>query len=85
MVQPRPPQPPLPQSWVPRVLAAATGVLFLVLLAPVVVTWPDRPTAVRVSIVLFGLPFLLGAVLCLMSAVRPGSVARLFRRLRRRR
>jgi hypothetical protein len=76
---------PLPQSWVPRVMNGAVGVLFLVLLAPVVRTWGDRQTSVRVGIVLFGTPFLLVAVMALASAVRPGSVARFARRLRRRR
>jgi MFS-type transporter involved in bile tolerance (Atg22 family) len=57
---------------------------FLAVLAPVVSTWGDRPTSVRVAIVLFGSPFVLVAVLCLMSALRPGSVGRLFRRMRRR-
>lgn len=64
---------------------AALGVLFLVVLAPVVSAWPGRPLAVRVGIVLFGTPFALVAVMCLASAARPGSVARTFRRLRRRR
>lgn len=77
-------QEPLPQSWVPRVMNAALGVVFLVLLAPVVTTWGSRPTSVKVGIVLFGTPFVLVAVLALSSALRPGSVARTFRRLRRR-
>lgn len=64
---------------------AALGLLFLVVLAPVVSAWPDRPLAVRVGIVLFGTPFAVVAVLCLASAARPGSVARTVRRLRRRR
>lgn len=77
-------QEPLPQAWVPRVMNLSLAAFFLAVLAPVVSTWGDRPTAVRVGIVLFGTPFLLVAVLCLMSALRPGSVGRLFRRLRRR-
>lgn len=68
----------------PRVLNAALGVFFLVVLAPVAVTWGDRPTAVRVGIVLFGTPFALVAVLALVSAARPGAVGRAARRLRRR-
>jgi hypothetical protein len=76
--------PPLPQAWVPRVLNGAIGLFFLVVLAPVVATWPDRPTALKVTIVAFGTPFLLVALLCLTSAARPGSVGRGLRRLRSR-
>lgn len=75
---------PLPQAWVPRVLNGALGLFFLIVLAPVVVTWRDRPAALKVTIVVFGTPFLLVALLCLASALRPGSVARGLRRLRRR-
>jgi MFS-type transporter involved in bile tolerance (Atg22 family) len=63
----------------------ALAAFFLAVLAPVVSTWGDRPTAVRVGIVLFGTPFLLVALLCLSSALRPGSLGRAVRRLRRRR
>ncbi len=77
-------RPPLPQAWVPRVLNASLGLFFLAVLAPVVVTWSDRPTALKVTIVVFGTPFLVVALMCLSSAARPGSVARGVRLLRRR-
>jgi hypothetical protein len=70
---------------VPRVVNAALGTFLLLLLAPAVTTWDSRPTAVRVTLVLFGTPFVLVALMCLASAARPGSVARAARRLRRRR
>ena len=68
----------------PRVLNLALAAFFLAVLAPVVTTFADRPTHIKVAIVLFGAPFLLVALLCLSSALRPGSVGRLARRLRRR-
>jgi hypothetical protein len=70
---------------VPRVVNAALGVFFLVVLAPAVTSLADRPAKVQAAIVLFGTPFLLVALMCLSSAARPGSVGRAFRRLRRRR
>ena len=68
----------------PRVLNLALAAFFVAVLAPAVTTWSDRPTRVQVAIVLFGTPFLLVALLCLSSALRPGSVGRAARRLRRR-
>ena len=65
-------------------LNLALGLFFLVVLAPVVTAWDGKPWYVQAAFVLFGAPFVLVAVLCLMSAARPGSVARAFRRLRRR-
>ena len=76
---------PLPQAWVPRVLNLAMAVFFLVVLAPVLTSFDGKPWYVQVAIVLFGMPFLLVAVLCLCSAVRPGSIGRAARRLRARR
>lgn len=69
----------------PRVVNGALGVFFLVVLAPVVTSLDGKEAHVQVAIVLFTAPFLLVAVMCLSSALRPGSVARTFRRLRRRR
>lgn len=69
----------------PRVLNLALAGVFVLLLAPVVTSWDGKPWYVQAAFVLFGLPFLLVAVLCVMSAARPGSVARTFRWLRRRR
>ena len=69
----------------PRVVNGALAVFFLAVLAPVVTSLDGKDTHVQVAIVLFTAPFLLVAVMCLSSALRPGSVARAFRRLRRRR
>lgn len=69
----------------PRVVNGALGTFFLVVLAPVVTALDGKDTHVQVAIVLFTVPFLLVAVMCLSSALRPGSVARGLRRLRRRR
>lgn len=68
----------------PRVVNGALGVFFLVVLAPVVTSVDGKDGYVQVAIVLFTVPFLLVAVMCLSSALRPGSVARTSRRLRRR-
>jgi hypothetical protein len=60
-------------------------VFLLVVLAPAVTALDGKDRHVQAAIVLFTAPFLLVAALCLSSALRPGSVARTFRRLRRRR
>ncbi|HWH29370.1 MAG TPA: hypothetical protein VNU26_10470 [Mycobacteriales bacterium] len=62
----------------------AVAVVFLLLLAPVFGAWAGKPWYVQAAIVVFGVPFALLAVMALSSAARPGSVARTFRRLRRR-
>ena len=76
---------PLPQAWVPRVLNLALAVVFLLLLGPIVTNLDGKPVYVQVALVGLALPFLLLAVLCLCSAVRPGSLGRAVRRRRRRR
>jgi hypothetical protein len=63
----------------------AMGLLFLVLLAPMVTSFTGQPWYVQAAFVLFGLPFVLVALLCLTSAARPGSLGRGLRRLRSRR
>ncbi len=75
----------LPQSWVPRVVNAALAVFLLLCIAPVVSTFGDHSTLVQVWLVLLALPVLLVAVLCLASALRPGSLGRAARRARARR
>jgi threonine/homoserine/homoserine lactone efflux protein len=79
------PSPPLPQAWVPRVLNLAIAAFFLAVLAPVVSAWSGKPGYVQAAFVLFGTPFLLVALLCLVSAARPGSLGRAARRMRARR
>lgn len=67
----------------PRVLNGALAVVLLAVLSPLLTRLGDQPVWVAVLVVLFSLPVLLVAVLCLMSALRPGSVGRAARRLRR--
>jgi hypothetical protein len=53
-------------------------------LAPAVGAWEGKPWYAQAAMVMFGLPFVLVALLCLSSAARPGSVGRAARRLRSR-
>jgi threonine/homoserine/homoserine lactone efflux protein len=73
--------PELPQAWVPRVLNVALAALLAALLSPIV-HLGDKPAWVQVIVVLICLPVVLVIVACLMSAIRPGSLGRLVRRLR---
>lgn len=68
----------------PRVLNLALAAVFLLLLAPIVTELGGKPAYVQVALV--GLTLLFGflALLCLASALRPGSLGRTLRRLRRR-
>ncbi len=75
---------PLPQAWVPRVLNLALAVVLLALVAPVVANFGGKPVYVQIALigtVVLVLPLVLA---CLASAVRPGSLGRFARRLRRR-
>ena len=78
------PEAPLPQAWVPRVVNAALALFLLVFIAPVLSTFGDHSTLVRVFLVLAIVPVLLVVGLCLASALRPGSLGRAVRRRRRR-
>ena len=69
----------------PRVLNLMLAAVFLGVLAPITTTLGDRPGYEQAGIVLFALPFLLLAGLCLSSAARPGSLGRALRRMRARR
>ena len=69
----------------PRVLNAMLALVFLAVLAPITTTLGDRRGYEQAGIVLFSLPFLLLAGLCLASAIRPGSLGRALRRSRARR
>ncbi len=77
--------PPLPQAWVPRVMNVMLAAVFLGILAPITTTLGNRPFAEQAGIVLFAFPFLLLALMCLTSALRPGSLGRAVRRARARR
>jgi peptidoglycan/LPS O-acetylase OafA/YrhL len=76
-------QEPLPQAWVPRVVNAAVAVVLVACISPVFVRLADKPAWVQVLVVLFCLPVVLVVLACLASALRPGSLGRLARRVRR--
>jgi len=76
-------QEPLPQAWVPRVVNAAGAVVLVACISPVFVRLADKPAWVQVLVVLFCLPGVLVVLACLASALRPGSLGRLARRVRR--
>jgi predicted PurR-regulated permease PerM len=70
---------------VPRVVNVAVAAVLLVILSPVAYRLDDKPSWVRVLVVLLCLPVVLVALACLCSAARPGSLGRLARKLRSRR
>jgi peptidoglycan/LPS O-acetylase OafA/YrhL len=76
-------QAPLPQPWVPRVVFAALAVVLSACLSPVVYQFSSRPTWVQVLVVVLSLPVVLVILACISAAVKPGSLGRLSRRLRR--
>jgi peptidoglycan/LPS O-acetylase OafA/YrhL len=75
----------LPQAWVPRVTNLACAALALLFLVPLFTHLGGRPVSVQVMLVVVSVPFVLVVVLCLASALRPGSLGRLLRRARSRR
>jgi threonine/homoserine/homoserine lactone efflux protein len=66
------------------VLNTLLAVVLLALVSPIVTHFDGKPGYVQVALVLCTLPVLLVAAMCLSSALRPGSLGRLVRRLRRR-
>jgi len=68
---------------VPRVFNLALAALLLLLVAPAVSAFDGKPWYVQAFFVGFGVPVLLLVVAALASAVRPGSLGRAVRRLRR--
>ncbi len=75
----------IPQPWVPRVLNVALALFLLALMSPALTTFGRHSRLVQVFLVVAVLPVLLVAALCLASALRPGSLGRTARRLRRTR
>jgi hypothetical protein len=68
---------------VPRVVNIALAAFFLAFLIPLGLHLGDLTLVAQVMLMLFvGLPFGLLTLLCLVSAVRPGSLGRAARRLR---
>ena len=78
-------QEPLPQAWVPRVVNVALAVLCLSFLVPMLWHFGSRPLSVQVVLGFVALLFGLLTVLCLASAIRPGSLGRAAHRARARR
>jgi uncharacterized membrane protein len=76
-------QAPLPQPWVPRVVFVSVAIVLAACLSPIVYRFGGKPGWVQVLVVLFCLPVVLVMVASLMAALRPGSLGRLIRRLRR--
>jgi threonine/homoserine/homoserine lactone efflux protein len=64
---------------------AAIAVVLLACLSPVVAHFGGKPAWAQAVVVALCLPVLLVVVACLMAAIKPGSLGRLGRRLRRRR
>ena len=69
----------------PRVLNLALAAFLLLFIAPVVTNVGGRPVYAQVTLALLVLLVLLFVVLCLASALRPGSLGRFARRARSRR
>jgi uncharacterized membrane protein len=76
---------PLPQAWVPRVLNGALAVFLLCCIVPIATTFSGHTRLVQVYLLVVSLPVVLVVVLCLASALRPGSLGRAARRVRARR
>ena len=69
----------------PRVVNVALAALLLAFLVPVVTHLGRVGTPARVMLIVLCAPFAVLVVLCLASALRPGSLGRLARRARARR
>jgi hypothetical protein len=70
---------------VPRVVNVTVAACVGLLLGPLLTDLGGKPAYAQIALVLFALPFLLLGVLCLVSAIRPGSLGRAARRARSRR
>ena len=68
----------------PRVVNLALAVFLLLFLVPLATHLGDVTTSARVLLVVLAVPFALLALACAASALRPGSLGRLVRRLRHR-
>ncbi len=67
----------------PRVVNLAMAAFLLLFLVPLFAHLADVPVSARVVLLVLSVPFVLLALACLASALRPGSLGRLVRRLRR--
>lgn len=66
----------------PRVVNAALALCFLAFLVPLFTHLGGLSSVAQVLLVVLAVPFVLLTAACLSSALRPGSVGRLARRLR---
>jgi hypothetical protein len=69
---------------VPRVVFAALAVVLSACLSPVAYRFGGKPLWVQVLVIAFCLPVVAVVLACLAASIRPGSLGRLARRLRRR-
>ena len=67
----------------PRVVFASVAVVLSACLSPVVYRFGGKPVWVQVLVVVLCLPVVLVILACLSAALRPGSLGRLMRRVRR--
>lgn len=68
----------------PRVVFGAIAVVLAACLSPLAYHFGEHPLWVQVLVIALCLPIVLVIVASLMAALRPGSLGRLMRRLRRR-
>lgn len=68
----------------PRVVFGAIAVVLAACLSPIVYHFGGKPVWVQVLVVVLCLPVLLVILASLSAALRPGSLGRLARRVRRR-
>jgi hypothetical protein len=69
---------------VPRAVFAAVAVVLSACMSPALYRLGGKPGWVQALVVLLCLPVLLVVLACLAAALRPGSLGRLVRRIRRR-
>jgi hypothetical protein len=69
---------------VPRVVFASIAVVLAACLSPIVAHFGGKPVWVQVLVVLLCAPVALVILASLSAAIRPGSLGRLGRRMRRR-
>jgi len=69
---------------VPRVVFGAIAAVLAACLSPIAYRFGGKPLWVQVLVVALCLPVVLVIVASLSAAIRPGSLGRLLRRLRRR-
>lgn len=65
-------------------LNLSLAVVLLLLVGPIVANFDGKPAYVQAALVMVTAPVVLVALLCLSSAIRPGSLGRALRRSRRR-